>query len=361
MVIYKPIIIQSISIFCLTSFFLISILKKVKYLKEILLAILLLLVIVIFSTRDYTANIDLPLYMDFYTFNETFLDVFTSKTAWKGDFFFFGIMPVSHFFGLDKEEYITFQLVVSIATSFLAYYYFFKPSKSIVFLALFFMLNSSSFYLIQGNVIRQGLASSLLLLSISANNVSTTRIYKILAFFSHKGSMFIFLSKYLNFKNVYRIGVIIFAFLIGYFALFVHFLNLFPLPEFIKIKLEFYSSFQRASSNSIIKLCLLVFFNMLFLFFRNRRVNYEKAYSFFFTFSIMAFLLFRFDGIFSRLILYTDIFLPILAVGFFQNLKNNRTKVIAIITMILLSTLYSVYVFNHESILFNMGKYFSLW
>jgi hypothetical protein len=360
MEIYKPILLQGISICALLVFFIFSVLKKSFVLKAVALGTLLILILVVFTNRDYGANIDLPLYMDFYKYNVAFADIFISKTAWKGDFLFFGLMPLSHILGLGKEDYITFQLSLSITLTFLAYFLFFKDSRALVFLALFFMLNSSSFYLIQGNVIRQGLSSSLLLLGICANTGAKTNLFKAMAFFSHKGSLFSFLSVFLNYRNKTRILIVSLALLIGYFSIFVHIINLFPLPEFIATKLEFYSSFERASSNSLIKLALLICFNILFLFFRNTNVAYEKAYSFFFVFSVAALLLFRFDGMFSRLVLYTDIFIPILAVGCIQQFTLKRNKVIATLVMIGLSLAYSIYVFNHESIVFNMGAYFSI-
>lgn len=360
MEIYKPILLQGISICALLVFFIFSFLKRSFVLKMAALGVLLILILGVFINRDYGANIDLPLYMDFYKYNVVFADIFISKTAWKGDFLFFGLMPISHILGLGKEDYITFQLTLSITLTFLAYFLFFKDSRALVFLALFFMLNSSSFYLIQGNVIRQGLSSSLLLLGICANTGFQTNLFKTMAFFSHKGSLFSFLSGFLDYKNKTRMLILSLALFIGYFSVFVHIINLFPLPEFIVTKLEFYSSFERASSNSLIKLALLVCFNILFLFFRNTNVGYEKAYSFFFVFSVAALLLFRFDGMFSRLVLYTDIFIPILSVGCIQQFTEKKNKVIAALVMIVLSLTYSVYVFNHESIVFNMGAYFSI-
>lgn len=360
MEIYKPILLQGISICALLVFFIFSFLKRSLALKIVALSTLLTVTLIVFINRDYGANIDLPLYMDFYKYNVVFADIFISKTAWKGDFLFFALMPISHILGLGKEDYITFQLIISISLTFLAYFLFFKDSRSLVFLALFFMLNSSSFYLIQGNVIRQGLSSSLLLLGICAHSGTRTNLFKVMAFFSHKGSLFSFLSGFFNYRNKIRILILLLALLVGYFSIFVHIINLFPLPEFIRTKLEFYSSFERASSNSLIKLALLICFNVLFLIFRNTNRAYEKVYSFFFVFSIAAFLLFRFDGMFSRLVLYTDIFIPILAVGCIQHFKLKKNRVIATLIMIGLSIAYSVYVFNHESILFNMGTYFSI-
>jgi len=360
MEIYKPILLQGISLCALLVFFIFSVLKKSSILKGTTLSVLLILILTVFINRDYGANIDLPLYMDFYKYNVAFADIFISKTAWKGDFLFFGLMPISHILGLGKEDYITFQLTLSIALTFLAYFLFFKDSRALVFLALFFMLNSSSFYLIQGNVIRQGLSSSLLLLGVCANTGARTNLLKAMAFFSHKGSLFSFLSGFLDYQNKTRILILSLALATGYFSIFIHILNFLPLPEFIATKLDFYSSFERASSNSLIKLALLLCFNVLFLLFRNVSVGYEKAYSFFFIFSVAALLLFRFDGMFSRLVLYTDIFIPILAVGCIQKFTLKKNRVIATMVMITLSLIYSIYVFNHESIIFNMGAHFSI-
>jgi hypothetical protein len=360
MEIYKPIVLQVISFLCLLLFLVFSKLKKSSLLKIIFLSLILCLVWAVFINRDYGANIDLPLYMDFYKYNVMFVDIFVSKTAWKGDFLFFGLMPVSHFLGLDKEDYISFQLVISIGLMFLAYYLFFRDTRALLFLALFFMLNSSSFYLTQGNVIRQGFASSLLLLGICAKTPLFTNLFKLMAFFSHKGAVIAFLSPFTKFANKYRIILLALALFLGYFAIFVKVLNLLPLPAFVATKLEFYASFERASSNSLMKLILLLIFNLVFLKFRAKEEFYEKAYSVFFAFSIAALLLFRFDGMFSRLILYTDVFMPIVTVGCIKQFKLQKNRIRAASVFIGLSLLYSIYVFNHDSILFNMGKYFKI-
>ncbi|MFC5047732.1 EpsG family protein [Aquimarina hainanensis] len=356
MEIYKPIVLQVISVLFLVVYFLFSKLQKTNLFKFVFMLLLLLLLLIVFINRDYTANIDLPNYMKFYDFNKNFVDIFTSQTAWKGDFLFFAIMPLSHLIGFDNENYITFQLIISISLTFLAYFYFFKEYKSLMFLGLFFMVNSSSFYLIHGNVIRQGLASSLLLMSLSSNTNTRINLFKISAFFSHKGSLFSFFTRFFDTTNKTKLLIMVLAFLIGYFSVFIHLLNIFPLPVFIKQKIDFYSNFQRASTNSQIKLSILLIFNFLFLYLRSKENKYEHAYRFFFAFSIASFLLFRFDGMFSRLILYTDIFIPIIVIGSIQNLKSIRNKIIVSYITIIISIAYSLYVFNHKSIIFNMGE-----
>ncbi|MGB5497749.1 MAG: EpsG family protein [Maribacter sp.] len=360
MEIYKPIVLQVVSLLFLLAFFFFAKLKKSYWLSAAFLLFLLLFVISVFVNRDYSANIDLPLYMDFYKYNQVFADIFESKTAWKGDFLFFGLMPVSHLLGFDQENYITLQLILSISLTFIAYFKFFKENRAFAFLALFFMLNSSSFYLIHGNVIRQGLASSLLLIGLCTTVWEYSLLSKIAAFLSHKGSVFSFLTKFLNIGNKTRIWLLIGALVIGYFSLFIYVLNILPLPAFVETKIGFYSTFERASSNSLIKLILLLGFNLLFLFLRSKELKYEKVYDLFFVFSIAALLLFRFDGMFSRLVLYTDIFIPFLSVGLIQQFSIKKNKSIAVLITISCSFIYSVYVFNHDSILFNMGKYFKI-
>jgi len=233
MEIYKPIVLQVISLLFLLTFFFFAKLKKSYWLSAIFLVFLLFFVITIFVNRDYSANIDLPLYMDFYKFNQVFADIFESKTSWKGDFLFFAIMPISHLMGLDQEHYITLQLIISISLTFTAYFIFFKENRAWLFLALFFMVNSSSFYLIHGNVIRQGLASSLLLMGLCTTVWEYSFLSKIAAFLSHKGSVFSFLTRFVGISDKTRIWLLIAALLVGYFSLFVYMLNMVPLPAFI--------------------------------------------------------------------------------------------------------------------------------
>lgn len=357
---YKPIVLHFISLLFLFAFLFFTKLKKSYWLSATVLTFLLLLVISVFVNRDYSANIDLPLYMDFYKYNQVFADIFESKTAWKGDFLFFGLMPVSHFMGFDRENYITFQLIISITLTFIAYFTFFKENRAWAFLGLFFMLNSSSFYLIHGNVIRQGLASSLLLIGLCTTVWEYSLLSKIAAFLSHKGSVFSFFTRFVNVGNKTRISLLIGALIIGYFSLFIYVLNILPLPAFVETKISFYSTFERASSNSLIKLILLLGFNCIFLLLRSKEAKFEKVYDLFFVFSIAALLFFRFDGMFSRLVLYTDIFIPFLSVGLIQQFLIKKNKSIAVLITIVFSFIYSVYVFNHDSILFNMGKYFKV-
>ena len=292
MEIYKPLVLQAISLLFLCAFFFFAKLKKSYWLTASLIGVLLLVVITVFVNRDYSANIDLPLYMDFYKFNQVFADIFESKTAWKGDFLFFAIMPISHLFGFDQETYISMQLIISISLTFLAYFLFFEEKKSWAFLALFFMLNSSSFYLIHGNVIRQGLASSLFLLGLCSPKTGYSFLSKFAAFLSHKGSVFSFMTRFFKINDKARVWLLISALLVGYFSLFIYVLNMLPLPAFVETKLSFYSTFERSSSNSLIKLVLLLIFNFLFLLVRSKEAKFERVYELFFVFSISALLLY---------------------------------------------------------------------
>ncbi|MBC30323.1 MAG: hypothetical protein CMH48_05715 [Muricauda sp.] len=357
MEIYKPYALQFISLLFLFFFFLFWGLKSKRNVAGICLFLLYLLIASTFILRDYYGNIDIPRYMKFYEENVTVTDIFSSGTAWKADYFFFLFMPLCHFFGLSAENYITFQLLLSIGLTFIAYFLVFKKSNKWIFLGLFFTLNSSSFYLIHGNVIRQGLASSLLLLSLGVRLPKTEFWLKVMGFFTHKGVILSFLPALLKKMRPYRLIILCVALFIGYFSMAIYFLNLFALPGFVQQKIAFYSIFQRASSNSLLKLLLLVLFNLLFLMKMGKHEVFKKTHDLFFIYSVVALLLFRFDGLFSRLVLYSDIFVPILTIGVITGIKNGKQRLFALLATIVLSIAYSVFTFNHESILFNMGEY----
>ncbi len=357
MMIYKPILMHLVSLLFLAGFILCTGLKKSVAVKRLVLTVLFVLLASVFINRDYHTNIDLPVYMNFYQHNQHLSDVFSGPTAWKGDFFFFSFMPLAHVFGLSAEQYITFQLLFSLFIVFLAYDRFFRDHKSLVFLALYFTINSSSFYLIHGNVIRQGFASALLLLAITPMAGVKEFILKVLAFLSHKGSVLSVLSKWVPQKKNILIPLLSGAAIFGFFSIGIFMIYYLPLPGFVLTKLSFYSEFERTSANSLLKFTLLLLFNALFLF-GGFKPQFLKTYAVFLIFTIGALVFYRFDGIFSRLILYTDVFLPLLAVGVIERIKSKKIKHAVLLTTILISGLYSVYVFHHPSILFNIGEWY---
>lgn len=357
MEIYKPYFLQFVSAAFLLAFFFFDRVKTSRNFSNLTLFLLYLLVCSAFICRDYQGNIDIPRYLKFYEQNVHFLDIFSSSSAWKADYFFFLFMPLAHFFGLSGEGYITAQLLMSVGITFVALNKIFNSSKKWIYLAIFFTINSSSFYLIHGNVIRQGLASSLLLLVIATTLNSRKNWLKILGVFTHKGVVLSYLTKPFKFFDSFRPLLFVVAALAGYLALIIIVLNFLILPEFVQKKVEFYTEFKRASSNSILKLLILICFNFLFFLKLNDSPIIRSAHSLFFVYSVFAVLLFRFDGMFSRLILYTDIFVPILTIGFITGFEKNLNRTLALTCAIILSFLYSIYVFNHKSILFNMGEY----
>jgi hypothetical protein len=357
-----PIVLHGISILFLLLFFFFNKIKRDNLVNVSLVLLLGFLFAIVFIQRDYDLNIDLPRYMAFYPSHVSLVDVFTSETAWKGDFLFFSLMPLAHFLGLGPTGYISFQLIIGLTLVFLGYHLYYRNRGGLVFLGLFFMVNSSSTYLIHGNVIRQGFASAMLILSLSRISDKGIIWSYLAAFFSHKGSMFAFFERFIKIKKVYvKLLVLICALLIGYFDVFIHILRLLPLPGFIEDKLAFYTSFERASTNSVIKLMLLLVFNLIFLFLRFKDGTTRRTYNLFFMFSIAAFLLYPFDGMFSRLVLYTDIFLPFLTIGLITSFQDRKHRNMLFSIAVLSSLAYSYYVFGHESILFNMGEYFQLW
>jgi len=357
MEIYKPYIFQIVSLLFLCSYITSVLLKKSLLIKrlEVFILFIILLRLLFFSRDYYVDTIDLKSYMGYYKYTVTFADVFSSKSAWKGDFFFFIWMPFAHILNLKPTEYIAAQTFVSVGMLFIAYTRFYIRDRSLIFLALFLVTCTSSFYHMNGNVLRQGLASSILIFSLTDyKGKFNDFFYKILVFFTHRGSLFSFLTYVLPKRKKYRLILLLISLILGYFSMAV--LLKLPLPEFYRDKIEWYETFQRASNNSFLKLVLLVIFNTIFFVFGNyKELKYQRAYQFFFAFSVASLLFYNLDGVFSRLVLYTDIFIPILLVGMIDGMKNKKNKFIATTLLIVLSLLYSIYVFNHSSMKINFG------
>ena len=358
MEIYKPYIFQFVSFLFLCSYFVSSLFKKTASLKKLELFVLfiILLSFLYFSRDYYIDTIDLKAYMLYYENTVTFSDVFSSKSAWKGDYLFFIWMPFGHLLSLKPVEYITVLTFVSVGLLFIAYTRFYIKDRSSLFLALFLVTCTSSFYHTSGNVLRQGLASSILILFLTSNrSIVKEAGYNFLLFYIHKGSVFGFIKYLLPRRKKYRLILFIISVLFGYFSLSI-ILKL-PMPKFYHDKLLWYStSFQRASNNSLLKLILLIIFNVIFFIFgKYKELKYRRAYQLFFAFSVSAALMYKIDGIFSRIVIYVDIFIPILLVGLINELSNKKDKFIAITALLILSFLYSIYVFNHSSMQINFG------
>ncbi len=357
MLIEKFIILHFISIIFLLCFLITNFIKLSNSIFRIIYSILYIIILFfVFLGRDYeTVTIDLRNYMGYYNSTISIYDVFYGLSSWKADYLFFLIMPYLHKFGVMAKDYISIQTAFSLGILFYGVYNFFEK-KSYAILTIFLMVCSSSFYLTQGNVLRQGFVSSIFIYGLSSN--INFKYYKLISFFIHKGSMFSYLS-FLNSKNVrIRMLLIIISVFLGVFMIDI-LLNYTPLPIFIEDKLRHYTTFERSSKNSLIKLILLIIFNIIFFAIKINSKKYFNLYSLFFTFSISSFFMYSFDGIFSRLILYTDILIPFFLVLIY-NIINFKLKFIYLFFLIFLALIYSIYVFSHNSIITNIGLYFNI-
>ena len=234
MEIYKPYFLQVVSLTFLVAFLFFGYNRTSKNFSNLFLFLLYVLLCSAFIFRDYLGNIDIPRYLRFYDQNINFVDIFNSSSAWKADYFFFLFMPIAHFFGLSGENYITAQLLLSVGLTFYALNGIFGREKKWLYLAIFFTINSSSFYLIHGNVIRQGLASSLLLMVVATIKENRRNWLKIFGFFTHKGVALAFLTKPFKIFDSFRPILFLVATLMGYLALIIILLNFLILPEFLQ-------------------------------------------------------------------------------------------------------------------------------
>lgn len=341
---------HGISIIFLLIFYLNSRLKFSKLLIKIQIILQLLLLVFIFSLRDYNNSaFDLPVYMEYFNDTKRIIDVFISSSSWKADYIYFLIIPLLHAFNFDQFEYITFQTFLNIALLFYSIYRIFNNDFQLIFLTFFLIVCTSSFYFLNGNVLRQGLAVPIIILSTTFVPFKSRTLLRSSTFFIHKGALFsIFDNLDFGSKKMYYLIFLLSA-IIGVSKIHLFLLQMLPLPNFISQKLEFYSTFERASSNSMIKLVLLFLFNFVFIYFHFNAKIARRLFTIFFVFSNIALIFITFDGIYSRTILYTDTIIPILLVFLLKERFSLRKQYIYL--LIFISLFYSVYVYNHPSIL----------
>lgn len=176
----------------------------------------------VLASRNVYAIDDAVVYMSYFKEYSDFSSIFTGSYSWKGDYFFFFLGYLFKLFSKDPVLYIkTFYFVNTLC--------FFVLSATIIsrckthnYLFNFvFIVVSSSFFFLYGNVIRQGLAFNLFLLFLLI--YSSPRYYlkfiwliiiTILAFLSHKAIVVLFLP-----------------------VLFIRFFSKFPKPKFIIVVL----------------------------------------------------------------------------------------------------------------------------
>ena len=300
-------------------------------------------------TRPVPQN-DIKTYISYY---ENVSDLFYVYVLNDLDLVFYGFMYLISAIGFSPQAFII--IVYSIS--------FFFLSKSIsnifkknryYFLCFLLFLSSSSFFLLYSNVIRQGLAASILLFLLSSP--SKNFFLRLIMPFIHKGSLVFFFRKITNnFNKKTRLIVLVFSLFLSVFTidaiLFINsFINL-PMVDF------YINSFERqSSSNSTLKFTILLLTNLLFILFYNNFNNNKlekNIYNTYFIFSVIALVFYQIDGLFSRLNFFC-LFLAFPIHVFLIKYLDLKYRSFYFLSVLFFNLTYSIYVLSHPSIVENI-------
>ncbi|WP_296635742.1 EpsG family protein [Polaribacter sp.] len=315
------------------------------------LVLIFVLLIFYIKNYDYLDN-DIKRYMSFYSQINDF-DSYIYYSLRDLDFIFFGLMYIFKNIGFSSLFFVNFILLLSVMILFKGLYNLFID-KSNYYLCLLLFFSSSSFYFLYGNVIRQGLAASILIFLISSNRKN--KLLKFSMPFIHKASMPYFLTSFIPLKKFFLLIFLIISVITSFYSLqiFTQLLYLSNLSS-----LDFYlNSFTRNSSNNSSLKLIILFLNLVYfiLFFKkvemnNKQLNLFKSY---FIFSCLTICVYQIDGVFSRLNYFCTFLSFPLHVAYMSLNRHIVYKRIVFLTLFFFTIFYSVYVFNHPSILFNL-------
>lgn len=279
---------------------------------------------------------------------------------YMNDYFFSSLSFIIKYITNNPIAYLAILFFLSTAILFSAYFLFFMRYQSAYFyLGILLLLSTSTYYLFNVNALRQGLASSLVLLSLAIlfNNRRhfASLLLIILATLTHKAALIALLISYLtkserlNIKN--SLLVFYFAVLTGFFidSFILKLAYFFDLNYFV-YKLEGLSKGVTGNTSVVTKLIYLV---VVLTYFHTlvRVMHKDKLYLFllnYYTYyASIVVIFFGFESMFNRLLMFTNLIDPIL---FVLTIKGFKQKDIWFITIILISILYMFFIFSYPSI-----------
>lgn len=280
---------------------------------------------------------DYVLYISEYQNMETIGDLFNSRLAFKADYLFFLPQLVFNHFHFNSSVY--FGLLSYVSIWLLVFSYSTRVKSSGIFFISFCAISSSYFYLLMGNVLRQGLVLSIVILVLFQRRL----IPLLLGLGIHKSVLILFPL----FRN-YRPSLLLplYSLILGYVG--VSFLELIPIYG---AKMSFYlSDFIRSSDNGKLKLIMLLLY-MFFIYWKF--VEYDLVHRRIFLLGCVVLLFWKIDPVFSRLIYYVDIFVGYSLYRWSLLLAGHREiKVLALCFVVFA---YGLYVISHPSVVFNLG------
>ena len=345
---------------------------------------------VLLSNRDVYSINDAVIYMEYFNEYSDFSSIFTGSYAWKGDYFFFFLGYLFKLFSNDSELYIrTFYFFNTLFYFVLSALLLNRVKVYNYLFFVVFVIVSSSFFFLYGNVIRQGLAFNLFLMFIlvySSNHgylrFIIAPLILIAAIFSHKAIIVLIIPVYIvNYMGRWSKTKLLLigtasAFLLSSFYQF--FLTLIG-GGAIFHKLMVYKEAE-GSSNVVFKFFItLVFLLLTTILVKHLQVYFQKQklldqirakeikiieityYASLFNFFV-SILTIPFGKIATRFLLYTDsllvIMLPMIIMLIFrykQRITGLRFNTIAFFVCVMVIP-YSFLFFQHDGIVSVLGE-----
>jgi len=353
--------------------------KTAKLENYLLLLTSYVLICLVLLLRDINAAVDINSYFTYYSIYSDFqnvLDSFKFNTAARGSTFFAILLYIGNLLSLEKEAFFHLYPIICLTFYLVGLIFIFKSIKHQL-LALSFFAVTSTFPLLFVNALRQGLALSLLLLSIGLTSNKKTfmgMIFLLLSCLSHT-SMFligasIILSNIIIERRIYErkiptksikkffrsflfIAIPLIPIVLSGYANFL--LNTFSLSRGYLSENYDYDNYYIVSA----RLVILIIFSIVFyrygkklLLFNNQAYNYIFRVYLLIVLNVILFLPALLVA--SRLIYYASGLMPVL----FSFLFYQKPHFIKFRDRILLffasSVCYGYFVYNFQSVRFNL-------
>lgn len=296
-----------------------------------------IVVSVIVGFRSLNAGNDTEIYIELFESINSFNDIFFGYMAWKGDYFFtlitFLIKRISHnprFFLVAMGLFST--IILSNGLSRL----YGNHKQKFNLICLFYLTHIP--FLLFGNVIRQGIAISLLVFGFSFYNSrkSIFYIFLFLSFFTHKSAIIFLLFPIFNLikgKSKYII-YLSFAFVLKS----VMFIIITLIP-FLNSKISFYQNNFLETENTL-QVVLLTFLIILLLNkeIYSTRIKNDLIFNYCLFIIMMSFLFIDIPKISGRLFMWLVPVLPYILVNSFKGYKQEKVLKYSLIVISLIGS-----------------------
>lgn len=284
-------------------------------------------------------------------------------SAYHGNYFFSFTQYIGNVFGLSVEAFLIFQTILFFLVTLIGLRLIFDSNRMLLMAFSFFVL-TSTFILLYTNVVRQGLALSLVILSIGL----FIRSYRflgylslILAIFSHFSAIIValifFVTRSIPLNK--NIGILIFFLPVSPFFS-DQLLSIFLAIGGIFQKIESFSEKEYDNSLVYIKVGVIYFSLILFYFmgkYRGLFLDSRYKFIFYIYLILVAVILFTLPVLLlsSRFLYYASALLPILYVFVLFHRRSLINLKVRVSLSMIITLLFGVFVYGFRSVRMQLG------